>query len=55
MTEGRIITEETEKLITSGLNLIDEKDYPQARNLIDKAYEYYKKDELNTGISICLS
>lgn len=55
MAEGRILTEETEELVSTGLKLIDEKDYKNAGLAINKAYEIYKREGLNAGISTCLS
>lgn len=55
MVEGRVKTEEAEKLIKSGLDLIDEKNYSTAQEQVDKAYEIFKAEHFTEGISICLS
>ena len=55
MTEGILYKEEAEKLVRQGLCLIDEKDYTQARNCINKAYDCFKQAGFADGISICLS
>lgn len=55
MAESKIKTEEAENLIHQGVSLIDEKNYPEAETLIEKAYRIFQKEELAGGISICLS
>ncbi len=55
MVEGRVKTEEAEKLIKSGLDLIDEKNYSNAQDKVNKAYEMFKTEHFTEGISICLS
>lgn len=55
MVEGRVKTEEAEKLIKSGLDLIDEKNYSNAQDKVNKAYEMFKTERFTEGISICLS
>ena len=55
MVEGRVKTEEAEKLIKSALDLIDEKNYSTAQEHVDKAYKIFKEEHFTEGISICLS
>lgn len=55
MTEGRVKTQEAETLIHQIIGLLDEKDYPAARENLDKAYELCKSINDNEGISICMS
>ncbi len=55
MVEGRVKTEEAEKLIKSGLDLIDEKNYSNAQDKVNSAYEMFKTEHFTEGISICLS
>ena len=44
MVEGRVKTEEAEKLIKSALDLIDEKNYSTAQEHVDKAYKIFKEE-----------
>lgn len=55
MVEGRTKTQETENLIHLVISLMDEKDYPSARENLDKAYKLFKDVADNEGISICMS
>ena len=55
MAEGRIKTQETEILIHLVISLIDEKDYPAARETLDKAYKLFTDSTDNEGISMCMS
>ena len=55
MTEGRVRIQETEIIINKVIKFIDEKDYPTARENLDKAYELFKSVTDNEGISICMS
>lgn len=55
MAESKLKTEEAEKLIHFGLNLLDEKNYLAARKAVDDAYKIYKKENFMGGVSICLS
>lgn len=55
MVEGRVKTEEAEKLIKSALDLIDEKNYSNAQEYVDNAYRIFQEEHFSEGISICLS
>lgn len=55
MAESKLKTREAEDLIKSGLDLIDEKNYSEARPKIEKAYDVFKQENFTEGISICLS
>ncbi len=55
MAESILKTEEAKSLILTGLKLIDEKLYPEARLHVEKAYEILKRENSIAGISVCLS
>ena len=47
--------ENTEKMIQSSLDYIEEKDYVAARNELNKVYTLCQKEKFTEGISTCLS
>ena len=55
MAESILKTEEARNLICTGLRYIDEKQYPEAKVQVEKAYEIFKADNSVAGISVCLS
>lgn len=55
MVESKLKIADAEKLISQGLNLLDEKMYPDAEKKINKAYEISKNENFTEGISVCLS
>ena len=55
MTENILKIEEAENLIKTSLKLIDEKDYSQAINNVNIAYEIFNFQNFLEGISICLT
>ena len=55
MTEIIKNIEVSENIIREGLKYVAEKDYVNARPLVDKAYELFKAQNSLEGISICLS
>ncbi|MBR6722631.1 HD domain-containing protein [bacterium] len=55
MTEKILKIEETENIVREVLKAIDEKDYPKARAEVEKAYNSFKGNSFNEGISLCLS
>jgi HD-GYP domain-containing protein (c-di-GMP phosphodiesterase class II) len=55
MTEKILKIEEAENIIREVLELIDEKDYQKARVKVEEAYEAFKGNSFNEGISLCLS
>lgn len=55
MSASKLKTEEAENLIHTGLNLLDEKKYNEAREVIEEAYKIFKDANFTEGISICLS
>lgn len=55
MVESKIRISEAEGYVSEGLNLLDEKNYPESGKSIQQAYEIFKKENFTEGISICLS
>lgn len=55
MTESVGKTVEAENIVRHVLLAIDDKDYVKASTDLDKAYEIFKSERFNEGISICLS
>jgi hypothetical protein len=46
---------ETENILNKALNAIDEKNYQEARNILNSAYEMSRVDKFNEGLSISMS
>ena len=55
MAKSVLKIEETENIIREVLSAIDEKDYSKARTEVTRAYEAFKGNSFNEGISLCLS
>ena len=55
MAESILKIEEAESVIRDVLAAIDEKDYTKARIEVIRAYEAFKSNSFNEGISLCLS
>ena len=55
MIEKILKIEEAENIIREVFELIDEKDYKNARVKVEKAYDSFKGNSFNEGVSICLS
>ncbi len=55
MVESNLKTEEAENLIRKTLNFLDEKNYEDAENSLNSAYDIFKSEDFNEGISISLS
>ena len=55
MIEKILKIEEAENIIREVFELIDEKDYKNARVKVEKAYNSFKGNSFNEGVSICLS
>ena len=55
MAKSVLKIEEAENIIREVFCAIDEKDYQKAREEINKAYEAFKGNTFNEGISLCLS
>jgi HD-GYP domain-containing protein (c-di-GMP phosphodiesterase class II) len=47
--------EQTEKLIRKALGYIEEKDYKDARKVLDEAYSVSRDEKYNEGVSVCYS
>lgn len=47
--------EQTEKLIQKALGYIEEKDYKDARKVLDEAYSVSRDEKYNEGVSVCYS
>ena len=55
MAKSVLKIEEAENIIREVLSAIDEKDYSKARTEVTRAYEAFKGNSFNEGISLCLS
>ena len=55
MVESNLKTEEAENLIRKTLSFLDEKNYEDAENSLNSAYDIFKSEDFNEGISISLS
>lgn len=55
MVESNLKTEEAENLIRKTLSFLDEKNYEDAENSLNSAYNIFKSENFNEGISISLS
>ena len=55
MVESNLKTEEAENLIRKTLSSLDEKNYDEAQQSLNSAYEIFKEEKFNEGISISLS
>lgn len=55
MAKSVLKIEEAENIICEVLSAIDEKDYSKARTEVTRAYEAFKGNSFNEGISLCLS
>ncbi len=55
MVESNLKTEEAENLIRKTLSFLDEKNYEEAENSLNSAYNIFKSENFNEGISISLS
>ena len=55
MSENVAQLKEANEFIRSGLKLLDEKKYPESSDNVDKAYEIFKNNNSDAGISVCLS
>lgn len=55
MVESNLKTEEAENLIRKTLSFFDEKNYEDAENSLNSAYDIFKSEDFNEGISISLS
>ena len=55
MCNNKLEINDAEKIILQGLKLLDEKNYSEAAEIINKAYETFKQENYLEGISISLS
>ncbi len=55
MGNNKLEINDAEKIILQGLKLLDEKNYSEAAEIINKAYETFKQENYLEGISISLS
>lgn len=55
MSEGKFKTEEAENLIRKTLGFLAEKDYKNAKDSVNSAYQLFKEENFLEGISISLS
>ncbi|MBR1425599.1 HD domain-containing protein [bacterium] len=55
MPMNELKIEEAQSLITSGLELIDQKKYLDSEDSVNKAYAIFKEENSLAGISVCLS
>ena len=55
MVESNLKTEEAENLVRKTLSSLDEKNYDEAQQSLNSAYEIFKEESFNEGISISLS
>ena len=55
MVESNLKTEEAENLVRKTLSSLDEKNYDDAQQSLNSAYEIFKEESFNEGISISLS